>query len=39
ASLASHEVERLFELIERLTARGIAIVYISHRMDEIRRVA
>ncbi|QPE05905.1 sugar ABC transporter ATP-binding protein [Microbacterium schleiferi] len=39
ASLASHEVERLFALIERLTARGIAIVYISHRMDEIRRVA
>jgi ribose transport system ATP-binding protein len=39
ASLAKHEVENLFELIETLKARGIAIIYISHRMDEIRRVA
>lgn len=39
ASLAKHEVENLFRLIETLKARGIAIVYISHRMDEIRRVA
>lgn len=39
ASLAKHEVENLFELIETLTSKGIGIVYISHRMDEIRRVA
>ncbi|WP_199183245.1 sugar ABC transporter ATP-binding protein [Cryobacterium sp. Y29] len=39
ASLAKHEVENLFELIDKLKSRGIAIVYISHRMDEIRRVA
>jgi ribose transport system ATP-binding protein len=39
ASLAKHEVENLFELIGTLKARGIAIIYISHRMDEIRRVA
>ena len=39
ASLAKHETEALFALIERLKARGIAIVYISHRMDEIYRVA
>jgi ribose transport system ATP-binding protein len=39
ASLAKHEVDNLFELIEKLKQRGIAIVYISHRMDEIRRVA
>ncbi|TFD68086.1 sugar ABC transporter ATP-binding protein [Cryobacterium ruanii] len=39
ASLAKHEVENLFDLIETLKKRGIAIVYISHRMDEIRRVA
>jgi ribose transport system ATP-binding protein len=39
ASLAKHEVDNLFRLIERLKQRGIAIVYISHRMDEIRRVA
>ncbi len=39
ASLAKHEVENLFALIETLKSRGIAIVYISHRMDEIRRIA
>lgn len=39
ASLAKHEVEALFELIERLKAQGIAIIYISHRMDEVYRIA
>lgn len=39
ASLAKHEVEVLFELIERLKSQGIAIIYISHRMDEIYRIA
>jgi ribose transport system ATP-binding protein len=39
ASLAKHEVDNLFALIRRLKERGIAIVYISHRMDEIRRIA
>ena len=39
ASLAKQEAEGLFALIERLKAKGIAIVYISHRMDEIYRIA
>jgi len=39
ASLAKHETSALFELIERLKARGISIIYISHRMDEVYRVA
>jgi len=39
ASLARHETQALFELIDRLKARGIAIVYISHRMDEVYRIA
>jgi ribose transport system ATP-binding protein len=39
ASLAKHEAEALFELIGRLKAKGIAIIYISHRMDEIYRIA
>ena len=39
ASLARHEVEALFELISRLKARGISIIYISHRMDEVYRIA
>ena len=39
ASLAKHETESLFQLVERLKAQGISIVYISHRMDEVYRIA
>jgi ribose transport system ATP-binding protein len=39
ASLAKHEAEALFELIGRLKTRGVSIIYISHRMDEIYRIA
>jgi ribose transport system ATP-binding protein len=39
ASLTESEAERLFALIGRLKARGIGIVYITHRMPEIERVA
>jgi ribose transport system ATP-binding protein len=39
ASLAKHEAEALFDLIVRLKANGIAIIYISHRMDEVYRIA
>lgn len=39
ASLAKHEAEALFALIQRLKAKGIAVIYISHRMDEIYRIA
>ena len=38
ASLTNHETDQLFELIGELTARGIGIVYITHRMAEIRRI-
>jgi ribose transport system ATP-binding protein len=38
-SLTSTETERLFANIERITARGTAVVYISHRLPEVRRVA
>jgi ribose transport system ATP-binding protein len=39
ASLAKDEADHLFELIRSLTGQGIAIVYISHRIEEIFRVA
>jgi len=39
ASLAKHETEALFALIDNLKKRGIAIIYISHRMDEVYRIA
>ncbi|PRX48579.1 monosaccharide ABC transporter ATP-binding protein (CUT2 family) [Prauserella shujinwangii] len=38
AALASDEVDNLFRIIEELTAEGVAVVYISHRMEEIRRI-
>jgi ABC-type sugar transport system ATPase subunit len=39
AALTPHEVNTLFDIIRDLRARGVAIVYISHRLDEIFRVA
>ncbi|HEV7309948.1 sugar ABC transporter ATP-binding protein [Ensifer sp.] len=39
SSLSSAEADRLFELVDRLKARGVAILYISHRMSDIRRLA
>src|ERR1700677_1427627 len=39
SSLSFPEVERLFTIIRRLKANGVAIIYISHRLDEIFRVS
>ncbi|CAN5155911.1 sugar ABC transporter ATP-binding protein [soil metagenome] len=39
ASLSSSEADRLFDLLDRLRARGVAILYITHRMSDIRRLA
>jgi ribose transport system ATP-binding protein len=39
ASLDSRQVERLFELVKRWKQDGTAIVFISHRMEEIFRIA
>jgi ribose transport system ATP-binding protein len=39
AMLTSREVDLLFEQIDRLKARGVALVYISHRLEELARVA
>lgn len=39
AMLTPRETQRLFEQIAQLTARGVAIVYVSHRLEELRRVA
>ncbi|GMU24517.1 MAG: ribose import ATP-binding protein RbsA [Phycisphaerae bacterium] len=38
SSLASAEAERLFELIDRLKARGATLIYVSHRLEEIKRL-
>lgn len=38
-ALSRREVERLFDLIASLRERGCALVYISHKMEEIYRIA
>jgi ribose transport system ATP-binding protein len=38
AVLAHDEVQNLFRMVRALTAQGIAVIYISHRMEEIREI-
>jgi rhamnose transport system ATP-binding protein len=35
ASLSAHEVDRLFTIVRRLRGRGVAILFVSHRLDEV----
>ncbi len=39
SSLSDKEVDALFENVRKLTARGIGIIYISHRMSELQQIA
>jgi rhamnose transport system ATP-binding protein len=39
ASLAAREVDNLFRVIHELRAHGVGIVYISHRLEELYRIA
>lgn len=39
SSLPKQDVERLFTIMERLQQQGMAMIYISHFLEEIRRVA
>ena len=39
SALTESEVERLFRVINRLQARGVTILYISHKMDEVFRLS
>lgn len=38
APLSSSEIESLFQIIREMKKSGISIIYISHRMDEIKRI-
>jgi ribose transport system ATP-binding protein len=38
ASLTERETERLFALIEQVKREGVGVIYITHRMSEIRRI-
>jgi rhamnose transport system ATP-binding protein len=39
ASLSAHEVEQLFKLARRLRDQGVALLFISHRMEEVFAIA
>ena len=39
SSLTEDEVEHLFRIMKRLTAEGVGIIYISHKMDEILSIS
>jgi rhamnose transport system ATP-binding protein len=39
ASLSAHEVQRLFRIVHTLRQQGVAILFISHRMEEVFEIA
>ncbi|MFP4564207.1 MAG: sugar ABC transporter ATP-binding protein [Spirochaetia bacterium] len=39
SAITDAEVKKLFQIIEYLTSQGVSIIYISHKMDEIFRIA
>jgi simple sugar transport system ATP-binding protein len=39
ASLSAPEADRLFAVVDRLRERGVGVLYISHRLGDIRRIA
>ena len=39
AAISEKDVDKLFETIRRLKGKGIGIIYISHRMEEITKIA
>ena len=39
ASLPANEVERMFKVLRELRQRGVGMIYVSHRLDEIFRIA
>lgn len=39
ASLEAKEVDKLFNIVEKLKSRGASIIFVSHRLDEVMRIA
>ncbi len=39
AALSAHEVDQLFAIVQRLRDQGVAILFISHRLEEVFRIA
>jgi simple sugar transport system ATP-binding protein len=38
-ALTQHEVGRLFKVVEKLTSEGVALIFVSHKLDEVMRIA
>ena len=38
ASLTGHETDRVLDQIRKMSANGVGVIYISHRLDEVRDV-
>jgi ribose transport system ATP-binding protein len=38
AALTAHEIQRLFGIVRTLTSRGIGVIYISHRLEELGEI-
>ena len=39
SSLSNREVEELFSVVERLKQRGVSIIFVTHRLEELARIA
>ena len=39
AALSEYETQRLFDMLRRLRARDVAMIYITHRLDEVAQIA
>jgi rhamnose transport system ATP-binding protein len=39
AALSSHEVDELFAIVKQLRERGVAVLFVSHRLEEVFRIA
>ena len=39
SAMTESEAEHLFSIVQELTSRGIAIIYITHKLDEVYRIA
>jgi rhamnose transport system ATP-binding protein len=39
AALSAHEVDQLFAIVQRLRDQGVSILFISHRLEEVFRIA
>jgi len=39
AALSAHEVDQLFAIVQRLRDQGVAVLFISHRLEEVFRLA